>query len=53
MVSDRIAQVGLILDGVMDPELPFLTITELGMIQGCDLDEDGTVVIKLLSLIHI
>ena len=47
MVSDRIAQVERILDGVMDPELPFLTITELGMIQGCDLDEDGTVVIKL------
>jgi ring-1,2-phenylacetyl-CoA epoxidase subunit PaaD len=47
MVSDRVAQVERILDGVMDPELPFLTITELGMIQGCDLDEDGTVVIKL------
>tara|TARA_X000000950_G_scaffold287044_1_gene397827 strand:- start:688 stop:1179 length:492 start_codon:yes stop_codon:yes gene_type:complete len=47
MVSDRIAQVERILDGVMDPELPFLTITELGMIQGCDLDEDGTVVIRL------
>jgi ring-1,2-phenylacetyl-CoA epoxidase subunit PaaD len=47
MVSDRVAQVERILDGVMDPELPFLTITELGMIQGCDLDKDGTVVIKL------
>ncbi len=47
MVSDRVAQVERILDGVMDPELPFLTITELGMIQGCDLDEDGTVVIRL------
>jgi ring-1,2-phenylacetyl-CoA epoxidase subunit PaaD len=47
MVSDRVAQVERILDEVMDPELPFLTITELGMIQGCDLDEDGTVVIKL------
>ena len=47
MVSDRVAQVERILDGVMDPELPFLTISELGMIQGCDLDEDGTVVIKL------
>lgn len=47
MVSDRVAQVKRILDGVMDPELPFLTITELGMIRGCDLDEDGTVVIKL------
>ena len=47
MVSDRIAQVERILDRVMDPELPFLTITELGMIQGCDLDKDGTVVIKL------
>lgn len=47
MVNDRVAQVKRILDGVMDPELPFLTITELGMIQGCDLDEDGTVVIKL------
>lgn len=47
MVNDRVAQVERILDGVMDPELPFLTITELGMIQGCDLDEDGTVVIKL------
>ena len=47
MVSDRVAQVERILDGVMDPELPFLTITELGMIQGCELDEDGTVVIKL------
>ena len=47
MVSDRITQVERILDGVMDPELPFLTITELGMIQGCDLDEDGTIVIKL------
>ena len=47
MVSDRVAQVERILDGVMDPELPFLTITELGMIQGCELDKDGTVVIKL------
>ena len=47
MVNDRVAQVERILDGVMDPELPFLTITELGMIQGCDLDKDGTVVIKL------
>lgn len=47
MVSDRIAQVERILDGIMDPEMPFLTITELGMIQGCALDEKGSVVIRL------
>ena len=47
MVSDRIAQVERILNGVMDPELPFLTITELGMIQGCEMDDDGSIVIYL------
>lgn len=47
MVIDRVARVQRILEQVMDPELPFLTVTELGMIRGCAETEDGTIEILL------
>lgn len=47
MVNDRLSRIQKALDRVMDPELPFLSITELGMIQGCSIDDKGTVVIAL------
>lgn len=47
MVSERVARVQRILEQVMDPELPFLTVTELGMIRGCSETDDGTIEILL------
>jgi len=47
MVNNRLSRIRKALDGVMDPELPFLSITELGMIRGCTVEEDDTVVIAL------
>nr|MDT0660541.1 1,2-phenylacetyl-CoA epoxidase subunit PaaD [Micromonospora sp. DSM 115978] len=34
-------------EGVLDPELPVLTLGELGVIRGVDLAPDGTVVVAL------
>lgn len=47
MVIDRVTRVQRILEQVMDPELPFLTVTELGMIRGCAETADGTIEILL------
>ena len=47
MVTERVARVQRVLEQVMDPELPFLTVTELGMIRGCSELEDGTIEILL------
>lgn len=47
MVNDRLSRIRACLSNVMDPELPFLTITELGMVRGCEFDENDTAVILL------
>ena len=36
-----------ILDGVMDPEVPVLSVRELGIIRGVDVQGDGTVTITV------
>ncbi|MFJ8778391.1 1,2-phenylacetyl-CoA epoxidase subunit PaaD [Streptomyces sp. NPDC102476] len=33
--------------GVLDPELPMLTLSDLGVLRGIDVDKDGSVVVQL------
>ena len=47
MVSDRLSQITNALERVMDPELPFLSITELGMIRGTEIDDEGKAIVHL------
>jgi metal-sulfur cluster biosynthetic enzyme len=46
MVNDVLRRIEKRLHSVMDPELPFLTVMELGMIRGIVMESD-TVVIEL------
>ena len=47
MVNERVDQAMRILEQVMDPELPFLTISELGMLRGCELAENGELIVRI------
>lgn len=47
MVNERVERAMRILEQVMDPELPFLTIAELGMLRGCEATENGELIIRI------
>lgn len=41
------AAVRALLDGVHDPEIPTLTIADLGVLRGVEVEDDGTVVVVI------
>lgn len=43
MVNGRVRQALTIAEQVPDPELPMLTLADLGVVRGVEIDEDGTV----------
>ena len=47
MVNARVDQAMRILQQVMDPELPFLTIAELGILRECELTECGELIVRI------
>lgn len=47
MVNERLERAERRLRSVMDPELPFLSVVELGMIRSCSIDANGCLVVQL------
>lgn len=45
--ASTVAAVRALLDGVYDPEIPTLTIADLGVLRGVEIEADGTVVVVI------
>lgn len=47
ITDHRIPQSWVVLHTVSDPEIPVLSVTDLGMIRGIDLEQDGRLCVRL------
>ena len=46
-LTQEAAAVWAVLDGVMDPEVPVLSVVELGIVRDVDVADDGTVTVSI------